>query len=586
MKRIVLIVGLAVTVNAIPAHAETRPNIVSCKQIKTPAQLAAIGTNATTLAASYCLGGDIDLSAVPNWSPIGSTNITGGGPFFTGQFYGNGHVIRNLTILTSGDSAAFGLFSVLAGGLVQDVGIVNAKVTVTTTTGAYAGALAGAVAPLATGIAPPTVSNVYSTGMVSCNGSNCAAGGLLGVVSNATVQDAWSSAAATSDYGAGGLVGVFSGSTSGTYRRLYATGNVTGASTAVAVGGLSAGFTSCTNGCVLEQAYATGKVRGGTGTFVGGLLGELTGSTNLASGVYATGPVVGGASAKVGGLIGLLTDATLTQAFSAGKVTGGTMRGGLIGQTTGTPTVADAYWDSVTSGQATSAGSEVGKSTTQLRSALPTGFTGAWGITASESYPFLNLPGNFSSTLATLAVSGKVFAFLPISQLDKSQYHSNPAHADQASLAAVYTMIGRAVGITDNVSTLINVKIDKYFWHDSSQTTTFSPSPLTSHATLGAMKTIAAATHLNNTNVIGQMNVHRLVILRGTYTKPGGGTATHYMLGTLYTKSGTAVLSVVADDPWTGTQVEISPATKKVITASFPLANFKVDGFQAVTGLN
>jgi hypothetical protein len=86
--------------------------------------------------------------------------------------------------------------------------------------------------------------------------------------------------------------------------------------------------------------------------------------------------------------------------------------------------------------------------------------------------------------------------------------------------------------------------------------------------------------------VIGQMNAHRLVILRGTYTKPSGGAATHYMLGTLYTKPGTAVLSVVADDPWTGTQVEINPATKKVITSNFPLANFKVDGFQPVTGLN
>jgi hypothetical protein len=191
---------------------------------------------------------------------------------------------------------------------------------------------------------------------------------------------------------------------------------------------------------------------------------------------------------------------------------------------------------------------------------------------------------NFTSTLATLVSSNLPFAFLPIQQSDKSQYLGNPVHADAASLASVYTMIGRAVGVSDNVALLKNVKIDKYFWHDATQTTTFS-GPITSHATLGVMKTIAAATALNTTNVIGQMNVRRLVILRGTYTKSGGGTATHYMLGTLYTKNGVAVNTVVANDPYTGKQLEISPTTKRVVTPGFPLTNFIVNGYQPVMTL-
>jgi hypothetical protein len=145
-------------------------------------------------------------------------------------------------------------------------------------------------------------------------------------------------------------------------------------------------------------------------------------------------------------------------------------------------------------------------------------------------------------------------------------------------------MIARAVGISDNVATLKNVKIDKYFWHDATQTTTFS-GPVAAHATLGALKTLAANAHLDATNVTGQMNVHRLVILRGTYKK-GAVTATHYMLGTMYTKKGTAVQTIVANDPWTGTQVEISPVTRKVVTPNFPLATFKVNGYQPVTTLN
>src|SRR6185437_7041071 len=131
-------------------------------------------------------------------------------------------------------------------------------------------------------------------------------------------------------------------------------------------------------------------------------------------------------------------------------------------------------------------------------------------------------------------ISNKVFTFLPIAQSDKSQYVGNPSHTDQASLAAVYTMIARSIGIADNVAALKDVKIDKYFWHDATQTTTFA-GPVNTHAALGAMTAIAPGARLNGTNVLGQMNVHRLVILRGTYTTTGGGTATHYMLGTLYT---------------------------------------------------
>ena len=41
---------------------------------------------------------------------------------------------------------------------------------------------------------------------------------------------------------------------------------------------------------------------------------------------------------------------------------------------------------------------------------------------------------------------------------------------------------------------------------------------------------------------------------------------------------------IVANDPWTGQQVRINRSTKAVVApAGFPLAQFKVDGFQVVT---
>ena len=182
-------------------------------------------------------------------------------------------------------------------------------------------------------------------------------------------------------------------------------------------------------------------------------------------------------------------------------------------------------------------------------------------------------------------LTNNVFAFLPLGQLDTSQYLNPPAHSDEAALATVYTMIARAVGITDNIATLKgnNGKIDRYFWNDSTQTTTFK-GPITSHATLGTLTNIPAASHLNGSNVIPAFNHHQLVILRGTYTGSGGTAVTHWMLGTLYTKTGATMDTVVANDPWTGMQVEIDQETKTVVSpAGFPLTNFKVNGYRVVT---
>jgi hypothetical protein len=89
---------------------------------------------------------------------------------------------------------------------------------------------------------------------------------------------------------------------------------------------------------------------------------------------------------------------------------------------------------------------------------------------------------------------------------------------------------------------------------------------------------------LNNANVIGEMKIGRLVILRGSYTKNNGAKAEHWLLGTLYTASGNALNAVIANDPWTGMQVTIDPATKKVIwPANYALTGFKIDGSRPVT---
>ena len=69
--------------------------------------------------------------AYPNWTPIGGS--------YAAEFNGNGHTITRLTIDTTG-SGRGGLFNTLAnGGVIRDVGMIDASVSVG---GLYAGALA------------------------------------------------------------------------------------------------------------------------------------------------------------------------------------------------------------------------------------------------------------------------------------------------------------------------------------------------------------------------------------------------------------------------------------------------------------
>ncbi|MFN6254407.1 MAG: MBG domain-containing protein [Acetobacteraceae bacterium] len=114
------------------------------------------------------------------------------------------------------------------------------------------------------------------------------------------------------------------------------------------------------NAGTITQSYATGAV---TGTFsVGGLVG-VTGGTITRS--YATGAVTGTGN-NVGGLVGG-SFGSITQSYATGAVTGsGNNVGGLLGFRAAGG-ITDSYWDTQTTGQATSAGG-TGLTTAQARS--------------------------------------------------------------------------------------------------------------------------------------------------------------------------------------------------------------------------
>jgi hypothetical protein len=146
----------------------------------------------------------------------------------------------------------------------------------------------------------------------------------------------------------------------------------------------------------LQNSHFNGNVTGHH--YVGGLIGSNQGTV---SDSYSTGSVNG--IDILGGLMGWNDGGTISDCYSNGSVSGNWTTGGLVGWNDGT--VSTSFWDTETSGQATSAGG-TGKNTTEMQD-LTTFSNGGWSIVAvanpetrnlayiwnivdDETYPFLS----------------------------------------------------------------------------------------------------------------------------------------------------------------------------------------------------
>ena len=231
----------------------------------------------------------------------------GGANAFGATFQGNGHAIRNLAIArTTSDNV--GLFAALGSSArVAGVRLLGVDVRGDENVGALAGDNAGTV--------------------VDCQAS----GSIQGSVN------------------AGGLAGV----NRGAILTSFATGS---ASATSSVGGL-AGFNAPS--AVVAASYSASDVSGVER--VGGLVGRQAGSLKA---TYASGTV--GGTTAVGGLVGE-AEGTVASSYARGAVSGTSLVGGLIGKASGTLAVADSYWDQQTTGQSSSAGGGLGKTSHRLR---------------------------------------------------------------------------------------------------------------------------------------------------------------------------------------------------------------------------
>jgi hypothetical protein len=132
------------------------------------------------LVAKYVLMNNLD-STTAGYEELASPTANGGKGWdpigtFTGTFDGQGYEIRDLFINRPGEDCV-GLFGyVAAGGVIENIGVVNTNVTSRGNVGSLVGWNVG------------TVSNSYSTGSVTGDWS---VGGLMGVNAGGTVSNSY-----------------------------------------------------------------------------------------------------------------------------------------------------------------------------------------------------------------------------------------------------------------------------------------------------------------------------------------------------------------------------------------------------------
>ncbi len=329
------------------------------------------------LAGNYALANDIDCSATVNWNggegfvPVG---IYSPSAPFTGSLDGQGFHINALTINRPTETRV-GLFRHTSStATISSLGMLGGSISGAREVGGLVGYNIG------------TISNSYTTGSV------------------------------TGSHSVGGLVGSnsYGGSSSGTISNSHATGSVMGSGGSKNYLGGLVGFNYQLT--TISNSYATGSVETPYSGRVGGLVSVNYGTI---SNSYATGSVTS-PSNEAGGLVAYSSGGTISNSYATGRVTGSSGDvGGLVGS--GYGAISSSYWDTQTSGRASSDGG-TGKTTAQMyQQATFVGwdFVTIWEIDEGNGYPAF-IPIKLTNPLSDKSSAiGQLFSFVvPINTIE------------------------------------------------------------------------------------------------------------------------------------------------------------------------
>ena len=276
------------------------------------------GANANErLGRHYRLMNDIDAGPTRRWAggmgfhPIGDSEPQRAG--LRGGLYGDGYAIRDLWI-DRPYSLRVGLFAVVDGGVIDSVGIEDARIAGLGYVGALVGEQIGGA-----------IQNVWASGAVTGDGWRI--GGLVGRNDGGVIFDSWTRSDVRGDRRVGGLVGavdirnIGGGSIVPVIERGQAMGNVRG-------NGDVGGLVGRNGGGMISESRSFATVTGEEN--IGGLIGSSFAGDIGFNG--STGPVRG--NINVGGLVGRHVRAAVAGNWSIAAVTGKENVGGLIGNIT------------------------------------------------------------------------------------------------------------------------------------------------------------------------------------------------------------------------------------------------------------
>lgn len=335
---------------------------------------------------------DLDFVGTTYATALIAPDIILGAPFdgttFSGSFDGNGHVIYNLTINTSGvNNSYIGLFGNLGESAeITNLGLENVNIS-TGNNCTYLGSLTGSNLNFC------VISYCYATGSISGGDSAHSFGGLAGRNNHgSTYSNCYAAVEITVGTDSDSIGGLAGDNRGGSAIRCYATGNIIAGTSSRGLGGLVGSHNSSAS---LSQCYAAGSVSGaGNSNDIGGLVGSAGWLVDI-NDCYATGAVTGGSTSfRIGGLVGeILNTTTINNCYAIGLVSGGDSSydlGGLIGYDNNDLTISSSYWNTETSGMSTSDGG-TGKTTAEMMKQatyVDWDFNDIWSIYEDASFPF------------------------------------------------------------------------------------------------------------------------------------------------------------------------------------------------------
>lgn len=300
--------------------------------VSNPMQLAAIDDSTICMTKAYVQVADISLSDDTPWLPLGSdpSNPTSRTTRFTGVYYGGCRVIDGITVGSADDTFGGngGLFNTSEGATFTRMRLTNVNVNSEGSSGSAG--LAGYMRALS-GVRT-LVREVEVSGAVA-NGDNYYAGLIAGDAEGARLE------------------------------RIFVSGSVT-----TGTRGISGGVAGY--GALVSEAVSSAVVS--SDDRAGGLVGALQPGGVLTD-VMATGSVAatGGQTSGAGGLVGsaiALSPVQIVTSYATGSVTPSIngKAGGLVGRVAenGAVTYSNAFWDSTSTGQGTTADDSLSTTTT------------------------------------------------------------------------------------------------------------------------------------------------------------------------------------------------------------------------------